>query len=199
VTRQWFIRNQATHTWGIVGDVPVPADYDGNARADIAVWRPPTGQSGSCRAGFRQLGVAGGYPVPGNFDSSASDEMAVFRPSTGQWLVRNVKTASFGLNGDLPAHVRAPLDQSRAQHTYMITIMTTMKEVTATEAKAKLLSLLDEVATGEEISITRHGKTVAKLVSARPRKRLPGELAAVASSNASDEELFSAGETWEIS
>lgn len=74
-----------------------------------------------------------------------------------------------------------------------------MKEVTATEAKAKLLSLLDEVATGEEISITRHGKTVAKLVSARARKRIPGELAGVASSNASDEELFSTGEGWEMS
>lgn len=43
-----------------------------------------------------------------------------------------------------------------------------MKELTATEAKAKLLSLLDEVESGEDISITRHGKTVAKLVSIRP-------------------------------
>ncbi|MEX0789488.1 MAG: type II toxin-antitoxin system prevent-host-death family antitoxin [Actinomycetota bacterium] len=74
-----------------------------------------------------------------------------------------------------------------------------MKEVTATEAKAKLLSLLDDVATGEEISITRHGKTVAKLVSARPRKRIPGELAGMATSSAPDEELFSIDETWEMS
>jgi prevent-host-death family protein len=74
-----------------------------------------------------------------------------------------------------------------------------MKEVTATEAKAKLLSLLDEVETGDEISITRHGKTVAKLVSARPRKRIPGELAGIATSNVPDEELFRTGESWEMS
>jgi prevent-host-death family protein len=74
-----------------------------------------------------------------------------------------------------------------------------MKEVTATQAKAKLLSLLDDVETGEEIAITRHGKTIAKLVSARSKKRIPGELAGIASSNASDEELFGTGETWEMS
>lgn len=74
-----------------------------------------------------------------------------------------------------------------------------MKEVTATEAKAKLPSLLDEVELGEEILITRDGKTVAKLVPARPRKLIPGELAGIATSNASDEELFSTGQTWEMS
>ncbi len=73
------------------------------------------------------------------------------------------------------------------------------REVTATEAKAKLLALLDEVALGEEVSITRHGKTVAKLVSARPRRQMPGELAGVAFSNADDEDLFSTGESWELS
>jgi len=41
-----------------------------------------------------------------------------------------------------------------------------MKIVGAFEAKTHLSSLLDEVAKGEEITITRHGTPVAKLVSA---------------------------------
>ena len=40
-----------------------------------------------------------------------------------------------------------------------------MREVGAFEAKNTLGTLLDEVESGEEVLITRHGKAVAKLVS----------------------------------
>ena len=45
-TGQWFVRggNPGVVTWGAVGDVPVPADYDGDGRTDMAVYRPSTGQ-----------------------------------------------------------------------------------------------------------------------------------------------------------
>lgn len=39
-----------------------------------------------------------------------------------------------------------------------------MKEIALYEAKNKLSALLDEVATGQQITITRHGKPVARLV-----------------------------------
>ncbi len=39
-----------------------------------------------------------------------------------------------------------------------------MKEVGAFEAKNKLGQLLDQVERGEEVTITRHGKAVARLV-----------------------------------
>jgi prevent-host-death family protein len=42
-----------------------------------------------------------------------------------------------------------------------------MKKVGAFEAKNRLAALLDLVERGEEIIITRHGRPVAKLVSAR--------------------------------
>jgi prevent-host-death family protein len=70
--------------------------------------------------------------------------------------------------------------------------------MTATEVKAKLLALLADVERGEEIEITRHGHTVARLAPARGGHAMKGMLAGVARSIATDEELFSTGETWEI-
>ena len=46
-----------------------------------------------------------------------------------------------------------------------------MREVKATEAKARLAELLRDVEHGESIAITRHGKPVAHLVSAEVRDR----------------------------
>jgi prevent-host-death family protein len=43
-----------------------------------------------------------------------------------------------------------------------------MREVGAFEAKNKLSTLLDWVASGEEVVITRRGKAVARLVPAEP-------------------------------
>ena len=43
-----------------------------------------------------------------------------------------------------------------------------MREIGAYEAKNKLGTLLDWVAAGEEVLITRHGKAAARLVPATP-------------------------------
>jgi prevent-host-death family protein len=71
-------------------------------------------------------------------------------------------------------------------------------QMTVTEVKAKILSLLDIVAAGEEIEITRHGRTMARLVPANGPHALKGKLAGVAMSAADDEELFSTGATWDL-
>jgi prevent-host-death family protein len=70
--------------------------------------------------------------------------------------------------------------------------------MTATEAKAKLLALLDEVEAGDEFEITRHGRKVARLVPARGPHSLKGRLAGVAMTAASDEELYSTGLSWNL-
>ena len=72
------------------------------------------------------------------------------------------------------------------------------KKVTATEAKAKILALLDEVAAGDEVEITKHGRTVARLVPATGPHALRGSLAGVAMTAAEDEDLFTTGEGWEL-
>lgn len=68
----------------------------------------------------------------------------------------------------------------------------------ATEVKAKILALLEEVAAGEEIEITKRGRTVARLVpAARDHHKLKGSLAGLAWQTVPDEQLYSTGETWE--
>ena len=71
-------------------------------------------------------------------------------------------------------------------------------QMTATEVKAKLLSVLDAVAAGEEIEITKHGRTVARLVPAKGPNALKGRLTGVAMRAAEEEELFSSGSSWDL-
>jgi prevent-host-death family protein len=70
------------------------------------------------------------------------------------------------------------------------------KRVTATDAKAKILRLLDDAAAGEEIEITRHGRPVARLVPASGARSLKGSFEGVAMTAVDEEELFSTGEGW---
>ena len=71
-------------------------------------------------------------------------------------------------------------------------------KMTATEAKAKILSLLDEVAAGEEVEITKHGRTVARLVPATGPHALKGSLIGVAMTAGREEDLFATGATWDL-
>jgi prevent-host-death family protein len=71
------------------------------------------------------------------------------------------------------------------------------RKLTATEVKARILGLLDEVAAGDEIEITKHGRTLARLVPARGPRTLAGLFAGRVSTAVDDEEeLFATGERW---
>ena len=69
--------------------------------------------------------------------------------------------------------------------------------LTATEVKASILALLDRVAAGEQVTITKHGRVVARLVPARGAHALRGTQTGVARSVAADDELFTTGESWD--
>ncbi len=70
--------------------------------------------------------------------------------------------------------------------------------LTATEAKATILSLLDDVAAGAEVEITKRGRVVARLVPARGAQWLKGMLTGVAMTAADDEAIFATGESWNL-
>ena len=72
------------------------------------------------------------------------------------------------------------------------------RQMTATEVKAKLLALLDEVERGEEIEITRHGLTVARLSALKRPHALEGRFVGVAMSAADDDDLFTTGAPWQL-
>ncbi|HEX5712321.1 MAG TPA: type II toxin-antitoxin system prevent-host-death family antitoxin [Solirubrobacterales bacterium] len=73
------------------------------------------------------------------------------------------------------------------------------KQVTATDAKASILRLLDDAAAGEEIEITRHGRPVARLVPPSGARSLKGSFEGVAATVVDEDELFSTGESWNAS
>jgi prevent-host-death family protein len=72
------------------------------------------------------------------------------------------------------------------------------RQLTATEAKTKLLALLDAVEQGEEFVITRRGRVVARLVQARGPHALKDKFAGRVWSNVPAEELYSTGEKWDL-
>jgi prevent-host-death family protein len=74
------------------------------------------------------------------------------------------------------------------------------KQMTATDAKAQILRLLDDVAAGEEIEITKRGRPVARLVPAVGARSLKGSFEGTAMTAVEDEgQLFSTGVSWNTS
>jgi prevent-host-death family protein len=72
------------------------------------------------------------------------------------------------------------------------------RRMTATEAKAKLLALLDAVERGEEIEITRRGRLVARLTPARGPHALKDKFAGIAVTVDPDDDLYTTGVTWNL-
>jgi len=70
------------------------------------------------------------------------------------------------------------------------------KRMSATEVKARILSLLDDVASGEEVEVTKHGRTVARIVPARGPHALRDKFKDVVIRTAKDDDLYSTGVRW---
>lgn len=96
----WWIRNSsngsATYTqWGIASDTFVGGDFDGDGKADVAIWRPgaqaefwvrQSSNGGTLRIPF---GTTGDDPtVLNDFDDDGISDAAIYRPSDSTWWVR---------------------------------------------------------------------------------------------------------------
>jgi hypothetical protein len=85
---------------GANGDKPVPADYNGDGKTEVAVWRPSTGTwytspDAAINYGAFQWGQQGDIPLPGDFDGDGKADYCVYRPSNGNWYVLKSSNGGF--------------------------------------------------------------------------------------------------------
>ncbi|MBS1796570.1 MAG: DUF1906 domain-containing protein [Acidobacteria bacterium] len=122
---QWL--GPRDETWGGVtfnidnniADAPVaglaiarnkPADFDGDGKTDISVWRPDTGvwyvaNSSNATYTILNFGLPTDVLAPGDFDGDGKTDFAVWRPADGVWHLysRSIyRSYQFGASGDIP-------------------------------------------------------------------------------------------------
>ncbi len=96
----------------VVGSA-VAADFDGDAKTDISIFRPAPGEwwwlrSSNGTNGAATFGSSTDRVVPGDFTGDGKSDIAVWRPTNGNWFVLRSEDFSFyafpfGSNGDLPS------------------------------------------------------------------------------------------------
>ncbi len=109
----WYvdtIRVNGNYACSVVS-VKSRADFDGDGKTDLSVFRPSEGNwyLNRSTAGFTAVGwgLSTDQLAPGDFDGDNKTDLAVFRPSTGAWWILRssdggVTSTSFGISGDLP-------------------------------------------------------------------------------------------------
>ncbi len=94
----------------VAGPPAPPADFDGDGRSDIGVFRPSNGvwyvSRSSGGSTVVNWGSPGDVPAPADYDGDRRIDLAVFRPSNAVWYVQRssggTTALNWGANGDRP-------------------------------------------------------------------------------------------------
>lgn len=78
------------------------ADFNGDGRDDLAIFRPSEGRWSVRLVTNVYLGQGGDIPVPVDLAGNGTDRPAIFRPSQGLWSVYRTTRVYFGSEGDVP-------------------------------------------------------------------------------------------------
>ena len=98
--------------WGMSGDKPLAADFDGDGIDELAVFRPSEGNwyiYNRLADNYQVVhwGMTGDKPMAKDFDGDGRADLTIYRSSTGTWYIRNslddsVLVRQFGLSEDIP-------------------------------------------------------------------------------------------------
>ena len=84
----------------------MPGDYDGDGKADLALWRPGSGVWLLSDDLQTSWGDSADIPVPQDYDGDGRTDIAVWRPKEGAWYIKysggEPAFVSWGSEGDIP-------------------------------------------------------------------------------------------------